>query len=114
MKRPPTPARNLRHQPTTDRAAARFAHKVDRQWRKGAPAPMPKHWRAVCGLALEMAPQRANDPVFHRAVVASLRFARPVMRRQWTSIDTWASDPRNVALLAVDLYPVVRRHARSA
>lgn len=33
------------------------------------------------------------------------------MRRQWTSIDTWASDPRNVAALAVDLLPVIRKHA---
>jgi len=90
---------------------ARFAHKIDRQWQKGAPAPMPKRWRTVCGIALAMAPQSADDPKFHRAVVAALRFARPVMRRQWTSIDTWASDPRNVAALAVDLLPVIRKHA---
>ena len=48
---------------------ARFAHKIDRQWQKGAPAPMPKRWRTVCGIALAMAPQSADDPKFHRAVV---------------------------------------------
>jgi len=94
------------------RALARFAHKVDRQWIKGAPASMPKHWRAVCGLALAMEPRRGADPLFHRAVVASLRFALPHRAEQSTSIDVWARDPRNLAALAVDLLPVIRTHAR--
>lgn len=112
MKRPMTSATNLRHQPTTaDRARARFAHKVDRQWQKGPPAPMPKHWRLACDVAVAMAPALSGDPIFHRAMVASLRFATPRMRGQWSAIDVWASDPVNVATLALDLLPVIRTHA---
>ncbi len=99
--------------PTTSaRELARFTHKIDRQWMKGAPASMPKHWRRVCDLALAMAPESADDPKFHRAVAASLRFALPYKRGQRSSVDTWAADPRNVAALAVDLLPVIRTHAR--
>jgi hypothetical protein len=101
--------------PTTSaRELARFTHKIDRQWQKGTPAPRPKHWRTVCGIALAMAPRSATDPKFHRAIVAALRFARPAFSKQWSSIDQWAADPRNIAALAVDLLPVIRTHARVA
>ena len=97
--------------PAMTRAHARLCHKVDRQWMKGAPAPMPKHWRTVCGAALAMAPKAGADPKFHRALVASLRFALP--RGQRSSLDAWTSDPLNLAALAVDLLPVIRKHART-
>jgi len=99
-----------------DRRTARFVHKIDRQWQKGAPAPMPKHWRTVCGLALSMAPRSAADPKFHRALVAALRFATPRRTEQTRDVrelDEWSRDPRNVAALAVDLLPVIRAHARA-
>ncbi|TAK22959.1 MAG: hypothetical protein EPO40_27170 [Myxococcaceae bacterium] len=105
-------ARTTRPSECSPRALARFARKVDRQWMKGAPAPMPKHWRDVCGLALAMAPQSAGDPLFHRALVAALRFALPRREELSASVDVWARDPRNLAALAVDLLPVIRTHAR--
>lgn len=98
----------------TAQARARFAHKIDRRWQKGAPAPMPKFWRLVCDLALAANPRKASDEHFHRAVVASLRFSLP--RAAGTEgasreMEVWARDPRNVADLAVDLYTVIRSHS---
>lgn len=95
----------------TAQARARFAHKIDRRWQKGAPASMPKFWRLVCDLALAAAPHRAHDEHMHRAVVASLRFSLP--RAPGTEgasreMNAWARDPRNVADLAGSLYDVIR------
>lgn len=79
--------------------------------------PMPKHWRAVCDAAVAARPQLAGDEVFQRAVVAALRFALPRADEAPTSareLDDFASDPKSLAALAVDLLPVIRRHARGA
>lgn len=99
-------------QTKTDRTTARFAHKIDRQWQKGAPRSMPRHWRMVCLLALASAPERAEDAKFHRAVVAALRFALPHPGEADRTTAAWAANPENIAALAVDLYPVIRAHAR--
>lgn len=92
---------------TVTRERASFARRIDRQWQKGPPASMPKHWREVCDAALTRAPRLADDPLYHRAVVAALRFAKPRRTPGSATTNAWAADPFNAADLALSMHSVL-------